>query len=419
MKSDVPSRLKNKDSKWLNAIETLFHRRVYFGRDLSRVPQESLVFFPYHANRLSCGLTGIVSINSRQTSGIQIDIAGLTEGVRLLGQKTIQRSNQEELAGDSHYLGGKTGLTSLYDQVQELKRTDAFLYIFTHREILEELLDLAKRIHTIIEAESRILSQKIGHLSPGEVKTITESLEILRDIHWSLKAEIAENVQKVDAFASYKPEMISPFFVTIFREINAVLNSIDRLEVRGRDSAGISIMLMFDKENWRNLHRRIKDDALLEAFSGRLSNSILSNGNIQTDQESTQSGQVTLAFTYKVAAEIGSLGDNVSYLRHQIKTDPIFQRAVTFTPTNYTLSSHTRWASVGAITESNCHPVDNISDGDKNTAKGIIHACLNGDIDNYLELKKDLLNSGTVIQEDITTDTKVIPLQIQKYVQEV
>jgi glucosamine--fructose-6-phosphate aminotransferase (isomerizing) len=420
MKYDVRSRNKNTDIKWSKAMEALFRRRVYFGRDLSRVPQDSLVFFPYHSNRLSCGLTGIVSINSKQTSDIQIDIPGLRERVRLLEQKTIEHSSQEELAGSSHYLGGETHLTALYDQTQQLKRTDAFLYIFTHREVLEEILALAKKIHAIIETESQILSQKIGHLSPGEVKTITDSLEILKDIHWSLKIEIAENVEKVDAFAPYEAGVMSPFSIKIFREINAVLNSIDRLEVRGRDSAGISLMLLFDKESWRDLHRLIKDDDLLDVFSNRLSRSILSNGSIQMDpdQEPSQSDSVTLAFTYKIAAEIGSLGDNVAYLRHQIKTDPIFQRAVTFTPVNYTLSSHTRWASVGAITESNCHPVDNIPDGDKGAAKGIIHACLNGDIDNYLEIKKDLLNSGAVIQEDITTDTKVIPLQIQKYIQE-
>jgi glucosamine--fructose-6-phosphate aminotransferase (isomerizing) len=46
-----------------------------------------------------------------------------------------------------------------------------------------------------------------------------------------------------------------------------------------------------------------------------------------------------------------------------------------------------------------------------------IHVCLNGDIDNYLTLKKELEKNGTCFDEDITTDTKIIPLQIQKYLQ--
>jgi glucosamine--fructose-6-phosphate aminotransferase (isomerizing) len=80
-----------------------------------------------------------------------------------------------------------------------------------------------------------------------------------------------------------------------------------------------------------------------------------------------------------------------------------------------------RWASVGEISEPNCHPVDNaILHNDKvnesiNKA-GIIHACLNGDIDNYFILKEKYEKETKLsIPNQITTDTKIIPLQIQKY----
>lgn len=420
MKHDVRARTKNRLRQWQHALGAELGRRVYFGRDLSGVPRNSLVFFPYLPNRLSCGLTGIVSVKSKQKSGIRIDIPGLNDQVRSLGQKTIDRSTREELSGKDHYLGGKAFLTSLYDQVQQFKRTEVFLHIFTHRDVLEGLLELAEEIQAIIDSESVVLSEQVGHLAPVEVETITDSLEILKDIHWSLKIEIAGNIHKVESLASYPGGMTSPFFIKIFREINAVFNSIDRLEVRGRDSAGISVMLLLAAKDWQDLRKMIDDDGLLDAFSSRSSRNVLSNGSIQIDpaRESARKDLVTVAFTYKIAAEIGGLGDNVSYLRHQIKTDPIFQRTVTFTPVNYTVSSHTRWASVGAITESNCHPVDNIPEGNNLAARGIIHACLNGDIDNYLEIKKDLLKTGAVIQDDISTDTKVIPLQIQKYLQE-
>ena len=372
MKHDVRARTKSRRRQWQDALGALLHRQVYWGRDLSRVPRGSLVFFPYHPNRLSCGMTGIVSFKSKPGSDTRIDIPGLDDQVRALGLKTIDRCTRAELAGKNHYLGGLTFLTSLYDQVQQFKRTDAFLHVFTHRDILEKLLNTAEDIQAIIEAESLLLSRQMGHLSPAEVETITESLEILKDIHWSLKTEIAGNVQKVEGLASYHADMPSPFSIKIFQEINAALNSIDRLEVRGRDSAGISVMLVFDGKGRSDLQRLIDDDGLLDAFSKRSARNVLSNGSIQVDpaQESSQSDRFTLAFTYKIAAEIGSLGDNVSYLRRQIKKDPIFQRAVTFTPVNYTISSHTRWASVGAITESNCHPVDNITGGRQRPGQG-------------------------------------------------
>ncbi|MBW2513248.1 MAG: SIS domain-containing protein [Deltaproteobacteria bacterium] len=420
MKHEVCSQTKSKHSQWRRSLGATLGRRVYFGRNPSTVPQGSLVFFPYLPNTLSCGLTGIVSVKSKQTSDFRIDIPGLKDRIRSLEQKTIHQCSREELTGKIGYLGGESLLKSLYEKIQQCKQTDAFLHIFSHRNTLEDLLQLAQRIQSLIEAESTVLFQQIGRLSPGEVETITDSLEILKDIHWSIKAEIVGNVHKVEDLISYHTGMTTPFSIKIFREINAVLNSIDRLEVRGRDSAGISVMLLFDKKDWQDLRRMIDDDGLLDDFSDRSSRNILSNGSIQIDpaRESDNQDCVAIVFTYKIAAEIGALGDNVAYLRQQIKTDPIFQRTATFTPANYTISSHTRWASVGAITESNCHPVDNIPEGNNPSARGIIHACLNGDIDNYLEIKEALLASGAVIQEDISTDTKVIPLQIQKYVQQ-
>ncbi|MBW2622126.1 MAG: SIS domain-containing protein, partial [Deltaproteobacteria bacterium] len=50
---------------------------------------------------------------------------------------------------------------------------------------------------------------------------------------------------------------------------------------------------------------------------------------------------------------------------------------------------------------------------------GIIHACLNGDIDNYQNLRQDLgLPPVVPADEEVTTDTKIIPLQIEKYLKE-
>jgi glucosamine--fructose-6-phosphate aminotransferase (isomerizing) len=73
---------------------------------------------------------------------------------------------------------------------------------------------------------------------------------------------------------------------------------------------------------------------------------------------------------------------------------------------------------VGAITEANCHPVDNQTVGDLASINGIIHTCLNGDIDNYQQLKREFEENGDQIPKEITTDTKIIPLVIQKYYQQ-
>ncbi len=420
MKPEMLSRPERaKKNRW-QILGDLLHRKIYFGRHLSRVPDDSVVFFPLDACRLSCGLTGIVSLKTKQSTTAVFDPSALKDKFQILTQFTISKCAPGEFCANGNYLGGKIHLTELYEDVRCFKRIKAFQQAFTNRQVLNELLAVAALASDIIDAETQALSQQIGRLSPNEVETITDSLEILKDIHWSLKNEVAANIYKVEDLIS-RPEIVeSEFAIKVLQEINTVLNSIDRLEVRGRDSAGISVLFKFDPKDWSALQNTLGNEELLPALQERSARNILSNGSIQVDPSdlSAQKNGVALAFTYKIAAEIGGLGDNVSFLRNQVKTDPILQHAIIYTPTNYTISSHTRWASVGAITESNCHPVDNVPEATGNPNPGIIHACLNGDIDNYLEIKAELLKSGICIQNDITTDTKVIPLLIQKYFQE-
>ena len=90
------------------------------------------------------------------------------------------------------------------------------------------------------------------------------------------------------------------------------------------------------------------------------------------------------------SVEIGSLGDNIQFLRQQIAHDTILQILAACQSEFDTVSAHTRWASVGAITEANCHPVDNRTVETAAENDPIIHACLNGDIDNYQDLKRKL-----------------------------
>jgi len=39
---------------------------IYFGKSKSRVPENSIIFFPYTENRLNCGLAGIISFKGEE-----------------------------------------------------------------------------------------------------------------------------------------------------------------------------------------------------------------------------------------------------------------------------------------------------------------------------------------------------------------
>jgi glucosamine--fructose-6-phosphate aminotransferase (isomerizing) len=249
---------------------------------------------------------------------------------------------------------------------------------------------------------------------------MVQAIDKLKDIHWRLENDILANCKKIQNLLARSPKRPSLASVCLFKKINAVLNSIDRLEVRGRDSAGISIMFMFRDADFQTGRAALEQSGHYAQFKERCDPDPLVNGGISY-QPATQSDgnkQVAVAVTYKIALEIGSLGDNVDYLRRQIANDAVFQILATIPATFDTVLAHTRWASVGAITEANCHPVDNHTIGKAIPKSGIIHTCLNGDIDNFQQLRVELEGPHTQIHNDITTDTKIIPLIIQKYVQQ-
>ncbi|MBF0230435.1 MAG: SIS domain-containing protein [Desulfamplus sp.] len=198
-----------------------------------------------------------------------------------------------------------------------------------------------------------------------------------------------------------------------FKRINAVLNSIDRLEVRGRDSAGISLLFTLSDVQFEKFKVELIKSGFDEQLKLRTNKPVLTNNCITINSDFGK--YISISIVYKYAAEIGSLGDNVAFIRTQIRNDQILQILTGFEVLFSTISAHTRWASVGDITQANCHPVDNESTDPLVKKSGIIHVSLNGDIDNYPELKKEYESRFDTIHSDITTDTKIIPLQIELY----
>ena len=70
---------------------------------------------------------------------------------------------------------------------------------------------------------------------------------------------------------------------------------------------------------------------------------------------------------------------------------------------------HTRWASVGIISEANAHPLNHEElDGDE---RPYVAAALNGDVDNFADLKAA---EQLQMPAEITTDAKVIPTLVAR-----
>ena len=102
------------------------------------------------------------------------------------------------------------------------------------------------------------------------------------------------------------------------------------------------------------LWQRLEGAGLKEEFSQRCSAG-------DTRHLGISLGTDSIIFTYKTARATGDLGDNTRSLRYAIQNDPVLGLIMEHVPHCQMYLAHTRWASVGAISEANCHPVNAFS----------------------------------------------------------
>ena len=390
----------------------------YIGRSPGNVDPGSVIWFPYSPCLLSCGLAGIVSIKSAASSAGSIDMETINRCLKEISS-SIQADGEitDELI-ENNYLSNNDNLLELWRAVQDLKRETSFCALYENQTSQQRIAEMTRELKETVDRESESLSEAIGYLSTDSADTATRRLERLKDVTWALKAEILDNIDKVASLMSRQKGQQTSDAVRLFRKVNAVLNSIDRLEVRGRDSAGISLMFVLDEDSYHRFNEGLESAGLSDEIKVRCDFDPLINRSIsiRTRHERSESPQYSVTLTYKIAVEIGSLGDNIAFLRQQITEDNILQCLAQLPAVFQTVLAHTRWASVGAITEPNCHPVDNRVGTDWPNSGGVIHTCLNGDIDNYRALKAKLADGGSGIHPEVTSDTKIIPLQIEHYI---
>ncbi len=380
----------------------------------------ALIVFPLRPATLCCGLAGIISFK-RKTESLEDSYISKLFDMTAEMEKSGFSDCQEQDCFTEKYLGGGNRTKELLEKTRFLKRGRAFIRLFQDEGLQKNLLLLAERIEKIIQTETALLANRMGDLGTLDVEVILLRIEDLKDVAWCLRSEVHGNVARVAHLMEDSGENSSPQAIEIYRDLNAVLNSIDRLEVRGRDSAGISMMFVVDRTAYAVFQQRVKDLASGgKNFESRVLQAVLLNRSVSVRESVTEAGDslVTLTLVYKIAAEIGHLGDNIRFLRRQIREDRILSILASLPINHHTVTAHTRWASIGAITEPNCHPVDNRTAAPPRSNSGTIHVCLNGDIDNYLELKAAFEQKEGPLQEEVTTDTKIIPLQIETYIRD-
>jgi glucosamine--fructose-6-phosphate aminotransferase (isomerizing) len=225
-----------------------------------------------------------------------------------------------------------------------------------------------------------------------EIETLNRALIAAKDAVWALGRDRLRTARAVEALGG--AGAANPAALCAYHSIQLALSALDRLEVRGRDSAGVHILVTGHGLD-------VADPVVARLLSARAHDPLFTAGAVRAPEGH-------LAFVYKTAAEIGELGDNTARLRAQITGDELLRLALRADTAEAIVVAHTRWASVGIISEPNAHPLNQEEIGREGP---YVVAALNGDVDNYADLKA---LESLRFPAEITTDAKVIPALVSR-----
>jgi len=330
-----------------------------------------------------CGIIAVVRRRSTRTPPSAEDFLGpLASVVDALSIDVADGAFERLLEQAARVLddvaGGLSGVPGVYAL---LASPDVRAAVHTHCSAI----DVALR-----RLDEQLDQSQLG-IDSSRLERVSAALVRAKDLRWTIAED---RVRAAEAVSDLLNGATGSAAVETCTSIQTALSAIDRLEVRGRDSAGLHVLvrghsLDLDATGVRALLRERSTDPLFRSGAVR----------------ATEGG---LSFVYKAAAEIGELGDNTKALRAAITADELLHLAIAADTAEATVLGHTRWASVGIISEANAHPLNSEEYG---RAGPYVIGALNGDVDNFADLKSA---DGLRIAAEITTDAKVIPTLISR-----
>ena len=179
-----------------------------------------------------------------------------------------------------------------------------------HYELVAAITARLDQLDARVE-ETEGLIEVDGAVDLDEQERLAAELIELRDATWAIRHDRLRTAREVEALAGLDSTVAA---VSGYLGVQQALSALDRLEVRGRDSAGLHLFV------W-NHGLSVPDPAVQRLLTERNGDALFQNGSVRVAGE-------CFGFVYKAAAEIGELGDNTRALRAAISADKLLRLAL-------------------------------------------------------------------------------------------
>ena len=339
-------------------------------------------------------MCGIVGILMRPHPGPAIDSRELLEGLAAAGraaEAAVAGCDRAEAQPLTAALSAAASGLAGWDR--RLRARPAVRSLVRDESLRAAIADALRPCSAAVNRLKASLDVAAARFGDTGLEAVNGAAAALADAEWAIRRDRLRTAAEVGALA---PAGAGDAGLDVLIAVQQAFSSLDRLEIRGRDSAGLFLLL-----SGHGLDR--DDPAVRSRLDGRTGDPLFAHRAVNLS-----GGRIGLV--YKCAEEIGELGDNVRFLRAAVASDPLLAAALESLEVEAAVLGHTRWASVGRISEANAHPLNGAEAGgaaaDGRPSPQVI-AGINGDIDNHADLavlEKLELDPG------ITTDAKVMPV---------